>query len=476
MAIENVLPGRVVYPDAPAYNLSNSYWSSRQSDLKPSCFVLPTSAEDVSKALKILTSRGSLFTVKSGGHTTFPGGSSIQNGVTIDLGALDNIVVSQDRTMASIGPGLRWIDVSRALDPIGLTAVGGRSANVGVSGLILGGGISYLSGRHGLACDNVRNFQVVLASGDIVDANPAENQDLYWALRGGGGASFGIVTRFDINVFEQGDVWGKITFWPQSKTRDVLITFMGISREVLYIDKDAHLLFIIGRIDPSVPPLASTYAYHLNHLSPPDGLFDTFEGLARIPEQLKNDTVVANIAEHLGVLVGLHGHRQTWWVTTVRDGVASGIFMNKVVELYNKYADELATEGAKHGEFVVAALIIQPITSVTTDAMKRNGGNALGLEAGEFPLFIISPTVSWIAPELDKFIESKSAKFIKDVDDLARKSGFYHGFKYMNYAGKSQDVFSSYGKENHRRLREVARAYDPEGLLRKLWKGYFNVY
>ncbi|KAH6661788.1 hypothetical protein F5X68DRAFT_178490 [Plectosphaerella plurivora] len=475
-AIEDVLPGQVVYPETSAYSLSNNYWSSRQSELEPPCFVLPSSAEDVSKTLKLLTSRGTPFTVKSGGHVTFAGGSSIQHGVTIDLRKMDSIVVLEDRTMASLGPGLRWINVSQALDPIGLAAVGARSANVGVSGLILGGGISYLSGGHGLACDNVRNFQIVLASGDIVDANPTVNKDLYWALRGGGGASFGIVTRFDIDVYEQGGVWGKITFWPLSKTPDVLITFIGMSREVLHRDKDAHILFIVGTFDPSAPPMVSTFTYHLNHLNPPDGLFDTFEGLARIPGQLKNNTVITNISDHLGVLVGLHGQRQTWLATMVRDGVASGIFMNQVMELYQEYSDGIKAEGAALGEYLIVALIIQPITSTTTEAMKRNGGNALGLETDEFPLFLISPTASWVNPALDSFIEERSDKFIRDVDELAKTSGFYHGFKYLNYAGKSQDVFSSYGKANHQRLQEVALAYDPRGLLRTLWKGYFNVY
>lgn len=425
--------------------------------------------------MKLLTALGTPFTVKSGGHTAFPGGSSIREGITIDLSSLNVITVSHDRSSVSIGSGLRWINVSEALDPLGLAVVGGRSANVGVSGLILGGGISFLSGRRGWACDNVKNFQIVLASGEIVSANPVSHKDLYWALRGGGGSSFGIVTRFDLDVYEQGNIWGKLTTWPSSETHGVLVTFMSIAREVLDKDPDAHLFFLLGRFNPAAPPMPATFAYHLNYLSPPNDLFDTFEGLTRLPRQIVNDTVISNVSTHIHGIFSSNGQRQTWWDTTVRDGASSNIFMNKVVTLYTAYQADLWSTGESRDDVISASLVIQPITSTTRVAMQRNGGNALGLELGEFPLYLVSVTVLWSRSTLDCLVEARSKRFIEDVDALARKEGFYHGFKYMNYAGQSQDVFSSYGKDNHRKLREVARKYDPKGQLRKLWKGYFQL-
>lgn len=110
--------------------------------------------------------------MKGGGHVPFSGGSSIENGVTIDLVHLNNIKISPDRQTVSIGPGNRWINVTETLDPIGLAVVGGRDMKVGVSGLTLGGGLSFFSGEYGWACDNVRQYEFVLASGSIVYTSP----------------------------------------------------------------------------------------------------------------------------------------------------------------------------------------------------------------------------------------------------------------------------------------------------------------
>lgn len=115
----------------------------------------PEGTDDVTTTVKILASLSAPFTVKSGGHTAYDGGSNIENGVTIDLARLNDIALSEDCQTVSIGPGNRWGNVSGVLDPLGLAVVGGRVSDVGLSGLILGGGISFFSGRYGWACDNV---------------------------------------------------------------------------------------------------------------------------------------------------------------------------------------------------------------------------------------------------------------------------------------------------------------------------------
>lgn len=120
--------------------------------------------------------------------------------MTIDLAHLNDIKVHPDRQTVSVGLGNRWINVTEVLNPMGLTVVGGRDMNVGVSGIILGGGISHFSGQYGWACDNVRQYKIVLASGRVVLASPRDK------LRGDGGLNYGIVTRFDLFTFDQGQL------------------------------------------------------------------------------------------------------------------------------------------------------------------------------------------------------------------------------------------------------------------------------
>ncbi|KAK3359646.1 hypothetical protein B0T25DRAFT_420343, partial [Lasiosphaeria hispida] len=240
--LSTALPELVAFPNSEPYAISSTYWSQRQSELHPGCFVTPKTTAHVSGAIKVLTTLRAPFTVKSGGHTSFAG-SNIQGGVTIDLRFLTSIKVAADRKTVSIGPGNRWVNVSEALDPLGLAVVGGRAADAGVSGLILGGGISYLSGIHGWACDNVRNYEVVLSSGHIVDASPIVNKDLYWALRGGGGSNFGLVTRFDLAAYEQGPFWSRSLIFSGTLNTTIIPLFQNLAITGLPSDPPAHTYF-----------------------------------------------------------------------------------------------------------------------------------------------------------------------------------------------------------------------------------------
>lgn len=102
--------------------------------------------------------------MKSGGHAAFAGASDIEGGITIDLKNLKEITVSKDRCVTRLGPGNQWFDVYSTLEPLNLTVVGGRVADIGVGGLLLGGGVSFFSGRYGTACDNIVNFEACFRS------------------------------------------------------------------------------------------------------------------------------------------------------------------------------------------------------------------------------------------------------------------------------------------------------------------------
>jgi FAD/FMN-containing dehydrogenase len=221
---------KVFGPDHAAFvESTTSYFSAFENELTPACVVRPGSKEDVStivKAFKPFAARGEQLAIRGGGHMSGPGSANIANGITIDMRGLTGIEVSEDQNVARIAAGEHWAGVYEKLHSLGLGVSGGRAAKVGVGGFILGGllsrrlhravfvtdwrnagGLSLFSTRRGFVCDSVVNFEVVLASGDIVNANSTENKDLWLALRGGGN-NFGIVTRFDMSVFPQGEMWG----------------------------------------------------------------------------------------------------------------------------------------------------------------------------------------------------------------------------------------------------------------------------
>lgn len=169
--------------------------------------------------MKVLTAESLLkpcqFAVRSGGHTPIPGANNVDDGVTIDLLHMNGTTYDASTKVASISPAARWGSVYESLEPLGRMVAGGRGSTVGVGGFLLGGGISHYAPRVGLSCDNVVNFQVILADGRVVNANKTANADLFTALKGGS-SNFGIVTRYDMETFENENLWGGIVTYPAS--------------------------------------------------------------------------------------------------------------------------------------------------------------------------------------------------------------------------------------------------------------------
>lgn len=468
-------PGKVSFPNSTEYNISNNYWSRLQADTRPACFMTPASTTDVSAFIKALTSLSAAFTVKSGGHTAFAGGSNIENGVTVDLAHLNQVIVSADRQTVSIGPGNRWYNVSQVLDPLGLAVVGGRVSDVGVSGLILGGGISYFSGRYGWACDNVRNFEVVLASGEIVNASPDANSDLYWVLRGGGGSNFGIVTRFDLVAFQQGDVWSYNSFHPLSSSAELVPAFVDLAVEGLPSDYDAHTFMVMTYYPSLGGELIAIYLYHATPPLTSDDTPAVFTKIKATPGAFINTTTVTNVSAQSIAISEPYGKRKTWSGTSVylKDGSAQ--LLQDIIPFWRRHVDGLLAAGNTTNDTVTPFFAYQPISTNVLEAMQKNGGNALGLTAEEGPLVHIQVSTQWETPNLDCIVEKSTAKLIAKIDQLAEERGLAARYTYMNYAGRNQNVYAGYGVENHERLRKVAESYDPERVLEKLWRGYFKV-
>ena len=154
--------------------------------MHPSCIILPADKYEVSKALRIITALNVPFAVRSGGHNPNRGWASAgENAILIDMTRVCDVVLSQDKKTIEIGPGNRWGNVYEMLHGSGVSVIGGRIGDVGIGGLILGGGYPSFSSEYGMVCDNVRSFELVLSDSSIVNANLTENPDLFWALKGG---------------------------------------------------------------------------------------------------------------------------------------------------------------------------------------------------------------------------------------------------------------------------------------------------
>jgi hypothetical protein len=434
--------------------------------------VTPKTTPDVGTVLKILTRQNAPFTVKSGGHVPFSGGSSIENGVTVDLVHINGVDVSADRKTVSVGPGNRWLNVTEKLDPLRLAVVGGRDQNVGVSGLLLGGGISFFSGIYGWACDNVRRYEVVLASGNVVYASPNENRDLYWALRGGGGLNYGIVTRFDLAAFDQGDLWLHMLSFPGTENRTIITGFQNLTIEGLPRDPAAHSVLGVAS-DPFTGVTTATLTFlHADVPSPPGSVPAVFQPFESLPKALATSSSTGSVSKYLTLLATPYGGRRDWGNLIISANF-SQVVLDEIMSLYAKRNAALIKHGG--GDTIAPLALLQAIPVNVLAQMQKNGGNPFGLRPSDGPLIMVSFPISWTNPANDKLVMDSTKKLLADVAAMAKKHGVYNPYIYMNYADLSQQVQKSYGAENYKRLKKVAKKYDPEGKLAKLWGGYFKL-
>lgn len=210
----------LLYPEQGGYDSRlQTYFDVKQQSIAPACILQPRSSQDVALAVTTLVGASSSqpcqFAIRSGGHTPIAGASNIEDGVTIDLKYLNAVEYDADNELAKVGPGATWDDVFTTLEPLGVITTGGRSSSVGVGGLTLGGGISYFSPEHGFICDNVLEFEVVLANGSITTASITSHPDLFTVLKGGNN-NFGIVTGFKFRTFPYEGLWGGLVTYPIS--------------------------------------------------------------------------------------------------------------------------------------------------------------------------------------------------------------------------------------------------------------------
>jgi len=195
------MSGTVTAADDPGYDEARRVWNG-MVDRRPALIAHCDGTADVIAALDVARAGGLEIAVRSGGHSV-AGRSTNDDGLVIDLGALDDVHVDRERRTARVGPGARWARFDHETQAFGLATTGGVHSGTGVGGLALGGGMGYLARRCGLTVDNIVGAEVVLADGRVVSVGPERETDLYWAIRGGA-AHVGVVTEIELGLHTLG--------------------------------------------------------------------------------------------------------------------------------------------------------------------------------------------------------------------------------------------------------------------------------
>ncbi|KAK8008423.1 hypothetical protein PG991_010974 [Apiospora marii] len=477
-ALSLVLQNSVQYPGILPDDM---YWSLQEAELHPSCVVTPSNRDEVSLAIQILHLGSKYFpdrcefAVRSGGHTPWAGAANVEAGVVVDLQRLNQVIISAVKTTVNVGPGNRWGDVYNVLDPQGLAVTGGRLATVGVGGLVTGGGFSHFSPRYGLvnttqhriiecgkfACDTVDNFEVVLASGQIVNANARSNSDLWRALRGGSN-NFGIVTAFTMRSFSQSDYWGGSIISDSTHMDKLFRAFESFTSSPTYDPYATNILNLIWQPATDSWITLQSPSYTKKQVGPP-----ALEKFTSVPSFV-NTMRISNSSDFSKELYSAPGQRQLMITAT---------FQISMAMLRAIHTIELQTVPAlRNASGLQWSLALQPQPAIISQASARAGGNSLGLDDSDGDLFNVLLTTTWVDKKDDPLVESQSRRMFEQFQAEAERLGVTNPYVYLNYAASWQDPIRGYGDVNKAFLQDVSRKYDPYGLFQKAAPGGFKLF
>ncbi len=205
------LRGELLRPGDDGYDGARKIYNA-MIDRRPALIARCAGVSDVIRSVDFARETGLLLSVRGGGHNV-SGNAVCDGGLMIDLSPMKGVHVDPEARVARAEPGVLWSQFDHETQAFGLATTGGVISTTGVAGLTLGGGIGWLMGSHGLACDNLLSVDVVTADGRLVTASDSQNPDLFWGLRGGGG-NFGIATSFEFRLHPVGQVLGGLLIHP----------------------------------------------------------------------------------------------------------------------------------------------------------------------------------------------------------------------------------------------------------------------
>ncbi|RYP60823.1 hypothetical protein DL771_010355 [Monosporascus sp. 5C6A] len=447
------LGDRLLFPTDLGYEPQIESWWAENARLRPYCLVLPRNSGEVSTALTTLVDVNDgagdwHIALRSGGHSS-TGSSNTAHGVTIDLSLMNSTSYDRESNVAKIEPGGRWKNVFADLDKHGVTVAGGRDGGVGVGGFLLGGGISFFSGRRGFGCDSVVNFEVVLANGTIVNANRTTNADLWRALKGGGN-NFGIVTRFDLEAIPARDLYYDLRLLDSAYSDSVVDAIVGFADQDQSLADDALVTFYSH--DTSVSSEIHVCIIHVNTMGNKNS--------ATTLHKIEDLPVVANVTAFQSMAEAAAGSQIA---PGSRNAGSTLSFYNdpqivrRCIELHMQLVETL--KGFINPDKFRTLSLFQSIPSYMGAIGQQRGGNMLGLDDMQHNALVWTAGVA-VDSDLDQgafaMAHAEMNKMTAQVKEFSRSVHGDMGFVYLNYADASQNPLGSYGLRSVEHMREVA--------------------
>ncbi|RHZ73692.1 hypothetical protein CDV55_107012 [Aspergillus turcosus] len=440
------------------------YWSAACSDLHPECMVMPNNAQEMSDVITALGYIQDQFAVKSGGHSPNLGFSSTQGGLLIVMENLDQVEYDPSTQTAVIGPGQRWDEAQGKLEGTGRAVVGGRLGGVGVGGLLLGGGLSYLSPQYGWAANNILNYEVVLANGTIVHANQKENSDLFAALKGGGSA-FGVVTAYTVQTQPMDHpVWGGNYIFSGVDTATMLAALQDFVE--YYPDEKASI--ILTREHAPVLDIWVMFLFY-NGEKPPAGIFDNFTALNPI-DQTRTYNSYNDLLKNGNKYI-IHGSRYT--VASETLPVPKDMSPEVLQSIFDFWLDVNNKVLLETG--MVGIIAFQPFPRIIAQRALERGGDLLDFPPDQ-DYILLQITLQWTLALSDARMHDATQKLFKGfgrlIEEYIASGTLPNVYRpvYMNDLNADQEYWGRLRTRNQ--ALQTRLKYDPAAFFQTRTNGF----
>jgi FAD/FMN-containing dehydrogenase len=407
-------------------------------DHRPAMIARCAGVADVICAVNFARNNGLLVSVRGGGHNV-SGNAVCDGGLMIDLSPMKSVRVDPQARTARAEAGITWGEFDRETEAFGLATTGGLVSTTGIAGLTLGGGIGWLMGSYGLACDNLISADVVTADGTFLTASKARNEDLFWGLRGGGG-NFGVVTSLEFQLHTVGPMLGGILIHRLDKATEIIKFYDDFTRA----SPDEVGTFIGFVTSPEGERVMAIFVCYNGAIATGERVLKPLREFGPPLADMIGPMPYAQVQRMMDD--AFPAGRQNYWKSNFLKGLdteAVRIIVDHVAKAPSPYS----------------AVAIEQFSG----AVKRVGMNdtAFNHRNARYNLLIVG---IWSDPAA----KAANVKWVRDLWDAMEP--YSSGGVYVNYLGQVADegaerVKSAYGPEKYGRLVALKEKYDPTNLF-----------
>jgi FAD/FMN-containing dehydrogenase len=432
-ALADRVRGDLLRPRHPDYDSSRRVFNA-MIDRRPAAILRCDGAADVMQGVRFARTHQLPLSIHGGGHSV-SGASVCQGGLMLDLSHMKGIRVDPARRVAQAQTGLLLREFDHETQAFGLATTLGVVSVTGIAGLTLGGGLGWLNGICGLACDNVLSADVVTANGDLLTANACEHEDLHWALRGGGG-NFGVVTTLTYQLHPVSTVLAGTLLFPPEQAREALRFYYEFSSGA---PDELATTASVGR-DAKGRPVVSITVCYCGRLNDGERTLEPLRNFGNpVNAEIRPLPYLAWQSSHDG---GTPVGRQHYWKSSFLKDVSDG-------------AIEVMLDFAATSPSPYTGIGLQQMTGVASRVDSR--ATAFAHRDRQYDFLIVS---QWEDPaDADRNIAWTRRCF-------EAMSPYLKDAVYVNNLGgmEQERIGAAYGV-NYDRLRTVKARYDPENVF-----------